>query len=133
MSFGRKMALWVIFVVMIPVSACSTGATSNGSAQDTVAIDLVTTPNPPRVGDGKLVIHIADAMGQPIDNLKIDVSVDMTSMSMGAQVGLAEAQAKGIYSFPVTFHRQGEYIVQLWVRRNGSLLKNEEVKVQVDK
>lgn len=131
MSSGRNIALWIVIIAIIPVSACATGATTNSSAQGTVRISLSTEPDPSQVGDGKLIIRVAEAAGQPIDNLKVDVLMDMTSMCMGPQVGLAEAQGKGVYVFAVIFHCQGEYKVQLWVRRNSDLLKNEEIKFQV--
>ena len=131
MTIGRKISLLSIFVLTTLASACSGGANTNGTAQDAVKIRLMTEPGSPRVGNGKLNIDVADATGKPIDNLKIDVSMDMTSMSMATQVGLAQAQGQGRYIFSVTFHSRGQYKVHLWVRRNGELLKNEEFEIQV--
>lgn len=131
MNTRKYVQFTLVFISIIIIGACA--PSTNENTQPSIKMSLSTLPDPPHVGNGQLVIDVADAAGKPMSDLKIDVSMGMNGMNMSTQDGLADAPGQGRYVFAVIFHQLGEYSVQLWVRRNGELLKNEVFKFQIDK
>lgn len=117
---------WLIRLIFIGVTltACSTSAappTPNG-----IEITLKTNPETPQIGDGQLIVDVLDANKQPLDGADVEISMGMSSMSMGTQNGPANFQGKGRYVRPVTFHQKGDYTVRIWVNRSGQTLKTQD-------
>ncbi|GEM_PF-964207 len=121
-----------ISLIAVLLGACSPSQNVTPTSTDDLKITLNTNPSPPRLGDSQLLIDIVNAAGQAVDDVKVDISVGMSSMSMGGtQDGQADSQGKGRYARLVTLHSNGEYVVRLWVRRNGQLLKTQEFRFTV--
>ncbi len=119
-------AKWLVGLVIFSIilAACSTGTaspTTNG-----IEIILKTNPEIPQIGDGQLVIDVMDANKQPLDGADVEISMGMSSMSMGTQSGPADFQGKGRYVRRITFHQKGDYTVRIWVNRSGQTLKTQD-------
>lgn len=111
------------------LSGCSTGATP--TTTETLKVTVETEPSPPQLGDGRLLISITDADGKLINDVKVDISMGMSSMSMNTQDGQADKDEKGHYVRAVTFHSKGQYTVRVWVRRAGQTLTMQDVQFSV--
>lgn len=127
----RWLALQLSLIAVI-LGACSANQNATPTSTDDLKITVNTNPSPPRLGDSQLLIDIVNAAGQAVDDVKVDISFGMSSMAMGTtQDGQADSQGKGRYVRLVTLHSIGEYVVRLWVRRNGQLLKTQDFRFSV--
>ncbi len=66
-----------------------------------------------------------------MDNVKVDISVEMSNMQLGTQDGRADHQDSRRYDPTVTLYSSGNYILRVWVRRDGQLLKTQDFKFSV--
>ena len=79
----RRWSVLIMGLIVVLLGACSMSQTATPTGGD-LKITLNTNPNPPRPGDSQLLIDIVNATGQAVDDVKVDVSHGMSSMSMGS-------------------------------------------------
>lgn len=80
---------------------------------------IFSDPNPPSRGDTTLEALIFDAEGQPVSDAAITFDIDMTNMSHGKNVTVAESLGDGRYSGDVFFLMPGPWRVIVGVERAG--------------
>ena len=132
-SQGRTMKI----IRSVGIASCIllvwlTGCSSNANTPaDVFQITVGTEPTVPQLGDGKLIVIIADKIGQHVNDVKVDISFGMSSMTMNTQDGPAVGQGNGRFTFAVTFHQIGQYIVRVWLHRNGVGLKTQDFPLTI--
>ncbi len=116
----------VIFISVIVLSsvllaACGAGASTPAPSTSSKPVNIVvsTNPNPAMMGDMELVLTITDANGDPIEGAKVDVSADHTDMTGMGMSGLATDQGGGKYSIKANFEMSGNWILTVYVRKDG--------------
>lgn len=113
------------------LAACGGAATpADTTSSKQVDIAVSTNPNPVMIGDTELVFTVTDANGNPIDGAKVDVSADHTDMSGMGMSGPATEQGGGKYSINANFSMSGNWILTVYVRKEG-LDYREEIKFSV--
>lgn len=67
---------------------------SNGGT----TISLATNPDPLKTGAATFLIDVKDKNGKSVDNAKVTIDLNMTTMNMGTQHGEATPQGNGRYA-----------------------------------
>ena len=83
----------------------STTVASGGDYQ----LTLVTNPNPPTAGKDLLTVSVMDSAGKAVDNATVIMDINMTTMNMGAQSGIATPQGSGSYALNANFSMRGPW------------------------
>ena len=116
----------VLVLLSVLLAACGGAAqpADNASAK-TVNIVVSTNPNPAAVGDVEIVFTITDANGNPIEGAKVDVNAEHPSMAGMGMSGLATEQGGGKYSIKANFSDSGDWVLTVYVRKDGLDYKEE--------
>jgi hypothetical protein len=86
-------------VVIIGFISWKLGSVSGySSSSDNEMISFLTVPNPLRLGQATFIFDIKDKDGKLADNAKVSFDLNMTTMNMGVQQGIAVPQGNGRYS-----------------------------------
>ena len=90
------MAAVLALIILGPrfISIGETESSGSGNAQ----ISLMTNPSPLRLGQGTFIISVKDDAGNPVDDARVTFDLNMTTMNMGTQEGVASAQGNGNYA-----------------------------------
>ena len=123
----RKVTLISVFILLsILLAACGSAATpTEASSADAVNIVLSTNPNPAAVGDVEITFTITDANGNPIEGAKVDVAAEHPAMAGMGMSGLATEQGGGTYSIKADFSDAGDWVLTVYVRKDGLDYKEE--------
>jgi len=91
-------------------------------------VELTAQQNPPALGNNIFVITVRDTTGKLVDNAKVNVDVNMTTMNMGTQQGIATSQGDGKYAASAKFSMRGPWRVSARVNyADGKELKKDVV------
>jgi hypothetical protein len=91
-------------------SGCARASRQADSAA--VEITMTAIPFPPYIGESRLIIQVADEMGNPIDDAYLKIKGDMTHAGM--EPVLAEVNgggANGVYEIPFAWTMAGDWVV----------------------
>ncbi len=80
-----------------------------GSAAADSQLTLTTQPAAAQVGNNTVMITVHDASGKEVDDAKVNVDVNMTTMNMGTQQGTATSQGNGQYAANTRFSMRGPW------------------------
>jgi len=117
----RKVIFINMFVLLSTLlAACRSAATpADNTSSKPVNIAVSTKPNPAAMGDIELVFIITDAVGNPIEGAKVDVSADHTDMTGMGMNGPATDQGGGKYAINANFSMSGNWKLKVYVRKDG--------------
>lgn len=90
-----------------------------GKQSGDLLVWIFSDPNPPSRGDATLEVFIASADGQPVSDAEVSFDIDMTNMSHGKNVTIAESLGDGRYSGEVFFLMPGPWRVIVGIERAG--------------
>ncbi len=96
-----------------------------------ISISLTTDPAVLRSGQATLIIDVKDTEGKPVDNAKVSVDINMTSMNMGTQQGEATAQGSGKYAAAARFTMLGPWRITTKVTMPNGSIENKSFTVNV--
>lgn len=83
--------------------------------QPEMQIELVTEPNPPRVGVGTVTVNVHDAQGNVVENATVTVRGDMSHAGMQPVFGEAQPSAGGVYPFEFNWNMGGDWYLTVTV------------------
>jgi len=89
------------------ISIGETESSGSGNAQ----ISLMTNPSPLRLGQGTFIISVKDDAGNPVDDARVTFDLNMTTMNMGKQAGIATSQGNGKYTVMGNLSMRGPWRV----------------------
>ena len=101
-KFLKNKLVWIIIAVIVIIFIAPNyvefgiAGLQNGASDD--QINLTTDPSPPRAGKATFVISVNDSQGKPVDNAQVGFDLNMTTMNMGKQAGIATPQGGGRYA-----------------------------------
>lgn len=116
----------LIFLLMLMVSCA---VSSSVTTTEDLVIKILTKPDPPVTGDGQLLIFITRHDGQPVNDVKVSLSVTASGMQSGTQDGRAVKRGAGVYAYPVKFHMESKYTIRLWVYRNENVIAFQDSEI----
>ncbi len=106
----HKKILVAALLLLLWGSGC--GRASRESASQELQISLTAVPFPAVVGESRLVIHVRDSEGNPVNDATLAIKGDMTHAGMAPV--LAEAQGggeDGYYNIPYEWTMGGDWVV----------------------
>ncbi len=111
-KFRNSKLIWVIVIIAIIIIAPNfieigkSGAQAGASGDQ---ISLTTDPNPARAGKATFIISVNDTQGNPVDNAQVAFDLNMTTMNMGKQAGVATPQGNGKYAIAGNLSMRGPW------------------------
>lgn len=128
----RKLLFINLLVAMsVLLTACGGAAQpTDATSAQAVTIALSTDPNPVVVGDVEIVFTITDAGGAPIEGATVDVDAEHPSMAGMGMSGAAVEQGGGKYSIKANFSDAGDWVLTVYVRKDG-LDYSEEIELKI--
>lgn len=127
----RKLATVFLLITLILTACTASGAPASPLPPASVTVNLVTNPDPAKVGDVELRFTVTDAKGQPVTGADFDVFADHTDMSGMTMHGKATEQGNGQYSITANFSMAGNWKLSIAVKKDGLDHKQDiELKVR---
>src|SRR5450631_691986 len=127
---NRTRLLLVTLILFIPLRA--TAAEPRSLKLGDLAVKLSIAPDPPRTGDNRLEISLADPSGKPVDGAKLGFVWDMPAMGAMPEMrgnGTIEARGGGRYVVNYPLAMDGDWYLTLAVDAPGHA--HQEVKMKV--
>jgi hypothetical protein len=84
-----------------------------------LTLKVTPSPDPPAVGESKLVLLVTDSSGHPVKGLKIGAAVAMTSMDMGTDRPKVTDRGNGQYEMSARFSMKGPWRLTLTMTPPG--------------
>ncbi|MCX7671228.1 MAG: FixH family protein [Anaerolineae bacterium] len=107
---GFAMALLVAVVV---VAGCGRMRAGSTSLPDGFSITMDAQPSRPVVGDGQLIVTLADPAGRPIADARLEVEGNMSHAGMKPSFGTVTAAAAGRYTVAIRWTMAGDWYVDI--------------------
>jgi len=82
-------------------------------AQDGFVMTLAAQPSPPVVGDGQLIVTLADPAGKPVADARLAVEGNMSHAGMKPSFGAVTAAADGRYTVAIQWTMAGDWYVDI--------------------
>jgi hypothetical protein len=93
---------------------------------------LAPIPFPPIIGESRLVIQIADNMGNPIDDAQMAIRGSMSHAGMIPVLAELEGGGKdGVYDVPFEWTMAGDWIVTVDVQLPDGTMAEEHFDIAV--
>lgn len=128
----RRYGLFLLLAGALFLAGC---AGSNAQAEPATprqaTIDLVTNPDPARVGNVELRFTVTDSQGQPLTAADFDVFADHTDMSGMTMHGKATEQGNGLYSITANFSMAGNWKLSVGVKTE-SLEQKQDFELKIE-
>jgi hypothetical protein len=122
-----SLALFLLFML---VSGCARESRQVDSAG--ILIKLAPIPFPPIIGESRLVIQIADNMGNPIDDAQMAIRGSMSHAGMIPVLAELEGGGKdGVYDVPFDWTMAGDWIVTVDVQLPDGTMAEEHFDIAV--
>ncbi|MBE0691091.1 MAG: FixH family protein [Anaerolineae bacterium] len=80
-----------------------------------IDITIQLDPDPPQIGDAVLLVTIANAQGEPIDDARINVRGDMNHAGMRPVLREVENGQGGVYRIPFEWTMGGDWLLDVEV------------------
>jgi hypothetical protein len=127
-----KYSLVLLLLGALLLAGCAgSGAQGAPATTGQAIINLVTNPNPAKVGDVELRFTVNDSQGRPVTAADFDVFADHTDMSGMTMHGKATEQGDGLYSITANFSMTGNWKLSVGVKTDRLEHKQDfELKVQ---
>lgn len=126
----HPLTIFVACLLALTAVACG-GRNSNTTAETDVQISV--EPMSTAVGETMLMISLADADGDPINDAAIDVKGDMTHAGMQPVLAEASGGENGQYSVPFEWTMAGDWIVTVDVTlADGTTLSQTFDDISID-
>ena len=115
----KKYPRLIVFLALLAIVLTACGSLESSANQDTAKIDvkIETKPDPAVVGDVELILTITDLDGKPIEDARVDVSVDHIDMSGMTMDGPASEQGDGKFAIKADFSMSGNWEITVYVRK----------------
>jgi hypothetical protein len=115
----KKYPRIIVFLALLTIVLTACGRVESSANQDTAKIDvkIETKPDPAVVGDVELILTITDLDGKPIEDARVDVSVDHIDMSGMTMDGPASEQGDGKFAIKADFSMSGNWEITVYVRK----------------
>jgi nitrogen fixation protein FixH len=123
------LVIGAIIVLGLGWKALSSSSASSGSGSE--AVTLTTDPNPLQTGPATFIIDVKDNTGKPVDNATVSFDLNMTTMNMGTQQGIASPQGNGRYAAAGRMSMRGPWRVTTKVTMPDGSVVNKDFTVNV--
>lgn len=128
-----KLTLTLLLLITgLALTGCARASDQPGDRGLTMT--LTTQPDPAVVGDATLIITLADAQGQPIEDATLNVKGDMNHAGMVPVLAEASSGPGGIYELDFAWTMPGDWIVtvEAALPDGSTFVERFELRVALD-
>jgi hypothetical protein len=93
-----------------------------------IQVDLALSPDPPPVGQVRVVVSLSDVAGQPVSEAQVELEGNMTHAGMVPSLAQAAETAPGRYEAPLEFSMAGDWFILV----RATLPDGRKLERQVD-
>ena len=106
----RRAFVLILAASILALAGCARESRRSSSAD--IQIGLSVVPFPAAVGDMRLVVHVTDSSGRPINDASLAIKADMTHAGMTPVLAQAEGGGEdGYYNVPASWSMAGDWVV----------------------
>jgi hypothetical protein len=122
---------WLLLAALLTFSAAGCARASRQETNADLRIGMTPIPYPPAVGQARLVIHVTDAAGAPIDDARLSIKGDMTHAGMTPVLAEGGGGVDGYYETPFEWTMAGDWIVtvEVWLADGRRVRERFELTV----
>lgn len=100
--------VFLITLLAVGLAACRQSAAPDDAS---IVVTLVTEPADPVVGQGTMLITIADDDGSPLPNAAVEVRGDMAHAGMAPVITKADNAGNGTYRSTFDWSMGGDWVI----------------------
>lgn len=104
-----KRLLILLILLILAVAGCARA--SDQPVSDEVTVTLEVLPDPAVVGGATVIVTLADAAGNPIEDAAVNVKGDMNHAGMVPVLASAEQGPGAVYEMPFQWTMGGSWII----------------------
>ena len=104
---NAKIQSWLALLLVLSVASCGRGGTDSLD----VGVDLVVSPEPPRIGPSMVTVTLSEAGGKPIESAQVELEANMSHAGMVPVLATAPEVAPGRYEAPLEFTMGGDWFI----------------------
>ncbi len=120
----------LLLITGLALAGCARA--SDRPADGNVRMTLATEPDPAIVGDATLIITLADAEGNPIEEATLNVKGDMNHAGMVPVLAEAGSGPGGVYELPFAWTMPGDWIVTVEATLPDGSAASERFELSVE-
>lgn len=108
-------AVLLVGLALVGMMAVGCGRAQNAAPEtsDGFTVTFATEPVAAAVGDGTLVVTLADANGHPVDGAQLAVEANMSHAGMVPVNAAAPGSQGGVYRVPLAWTMSGDWFVDV--------------------
>ena len=130
---ARRVVSCLIGVGLVALLAgCGRIQQRGPSAPDGFSVTLATEPAPPVVGDGFVIITMADSAGEPVDGARLSLEGNMSHAGMAPVFAQASDGQQGVYRVPFQWTMAGDWFLDLRATLAGGQRVDRRFPVRVE-
>jgi len=122
---------WLLLAALLTLTAAGCARASQQDADAALRIGMTPIPYPPAVGQARLVLHVTDLAGVPIDDARLSIKGDMTHAGMTPVLAEVSSGTGGYYETPFEWTMAGDWIVtvEAWLADGRRVRERFELTV----
>lgn len=94
-------------------------------------ITISTSPNPLTIGPATFIITVKDKAGKLVNDATVSFDINMTTMNMGTQKGVATSTGKGQYKADGSMSMRGPWRVSVVAKMVDGSTQNKDFVINV--
>ena len=110
---GRVASCLLGVALVAQLAGCGRIQRHSSGAPDSFKVTLTTEPAPPLVGDGLVIVTLADSAGRPVDGARLNLEGNMSHAGMVPVFEQATGGQQGVYRVPFQWTMAGDWIIDL--------------------
>ena len=117
-----------ILVGMIAILSYKINSASSSTGG---GITISTSPNPLTIGPATFIITVKDKAGKLVNDATVSFDINMTTMNMGTQKGIAETEGNGKYKAVGRMSMRGPWRISIIAKMADGSIQNEDFVINV--
>jgi membrane fusion protein, copper/silver efflux system len=112
----------VLTLAFLLAAACSRVPTGQSTAAGDLQVNLALAPDPPTMGDNRLLVTLNDAAGKPVEGARLAFEYAMAAMGSMAEMkggGTTQSLGNGRYSITYPLQMNGDWTLTLGIEAPG--------------
>jgi hypothetical protein len=94
-------------------------------------ITISTSPNPLTIGPATFIITVKDKAGKLVNDATVSFDINMTTMNMGIQKGVAKSEGNGKYNAVGNMSMRGPWRISIIAKMADGSIQNEDFVINV--
>ncbi len=119
---------FVGLLAIVAVTSCGCTPRSSSSADDVVKVELTVRPEPPKVGDAKVLVSLTTRDGEPVRGAAVKLEGNMNHAGMKPVFADAKEVEPGKYEATLEFTMGGDWFILI----DAVLADGKEIDRKVD-